>query len=301
MNQFESMQHFVRIVEAGSISKAAEQMGKAKSAVSRRLNELESYLGVTLLVRTTRRLTLTESGQHYYQECLKILDDLANMESHIRNDDTALAGQIKMATPLSFGLRHLQPALTQFNQMHPNISYDIDLNDRQIDLIEEGFHLAIRIAHLKDSSLIAKKLAHTRLILSASPDYLKQQGTPQKPENLTEGYHLLRYRAVNNQLSFKNTKGNEYKIKIPTKLTTNNGDYLYQAALKGQGLLLSPDFICYQAIKTGQLIPLFSEALHDYTMGIYAVYPSHRHISLKIRHLIDFLAHYFKKNAHWNI
>lgn len=300
MNQFEAMQTFVRVVEAGSISKAAEQMNKVKSAVSRRLNELESYLGVTLLTRTTRSLSLTDTGNNYYQECLRILGDLANIESQVRDENCSLTGRIKVAAPLSFGLLHLQPALSQFNQRHPDINFEIDLNDRQIDLIEEGFDIAIRITNLKDSSLIAKKLTQTRLILSASPEYLKKYGIPKKPQDLKNGYTLLRYRSVKESIRFKAssidgkiTQGKEYKIKIPSALISNNGDYLYQAALQGQGLILSPDFICHDAIKKGQLIPILEKYLYNYELDVYALYPFNRHLSLRTRKLIDFLSGYF--------
>ena len=188
MNQIEDMQTFVRIVDAGSITKAAEQLNPVKSAVSRRLADLEKRLGVSLLTRTTRTQTLTESGKSYYQQSLRIIDDVAELESGIQVSNCALAGRIKIAAPLSFGLDHLGSALRKFNELHPDILFDVDFNDRKIDIIESGFDLAIRIAHLNDSTLIARKLTSIRPILCASPGYLLKHGTPNTPEDLRTGH-----------------------------------------------------------------------------------------------------------------
>ena len=172
MNQIEDMQTFVRIVDAGSITKAAEQMNTVKSAVSRRLSDLERRLGVSLLTRTTRSQSLTESGKSYYQQSIRIIDDIEELESSIQNENCALMGRIKLAAPLTFGLIHLAPALQAFNKIQPEIYFDLDFNDRKVDLVNEGFDLAIRITKLQDSSLIARKISQTQLILAASPEYL---------------------------------------------------------------------------------------------------------------------------------
>ena len=165
MNPFEDMQTFVRIVEAGSITKAALQLNTVKSSVSKRLADLEKRLGMTLLHRTTRVQKLTDSGQSYYQQCLRIIEDVQEVESSIRDQHCALSGRIKVAAPLSFGIEHLGKALQQFNQRHPDIQFDIDFNDRKVDIVEEGFDLAIRIAKLADSTLMARKITQTHLIL----------------------------------------------------------------------------------------------------------------------------------------
>ena len=163
MNQFEEMQNFIRVVESGSITKAAEQTGMVKSAVSRRLAELEKRLGVSLLTRTTRRQSLTDLGRSYYQRCLQIVDEIAELESSVKDEQCALSGKIKVAAPLSFGLSHLAPALYKFNEIHPDIHFDVDFNDRKVDIVEEGFDLAFRISQLKDSNFIARRSEERRV------------------------------------------------------------------------------------------------------------------------------------------
>lgn len=295
------MQTFIRIVEAGSITKAAEQMDTVKSAVSRRLSELEKRLGVTLLTRTTRSQTLTESGKSYYEQCLRIIDDLAEIESSIKNEHCALAGRIKIAAPLSFGLSHLSQALRKFNERHPDIYFDVDFNDRKVDLIQEGFDLAIRIANLEDSSLIAKKLITSRTVLCASPAYLKKYGEPKKPEDLLEGHVRLKYTGGREKWNFKDDEGNKIAVDIPAIMSANNGDFLCDSAIDGKGLIMTPDFICHKAIRQKQLIPLMCDKILDNEISGYALYPQTRHLSHRVRRLVDFLAQYFGDDPYWSI
>ena len=301
MNQFEEMKTYVRIVEAGSITKAAEQLDTVKSAVSRRLAELEKRLGATLLTRTTRSQSLTEVGGIYYHQCLRLIDDLAEVESSISETHTALAGRINVAVPLSFGLAHLEPALRKFNEISTEINFNIDFNDRFVDLIEEGFDLAIRIGQLQDSTLRARPITNTRGVICASPAYLAEKGTPKIPEDLQNGYQKLHYRSSPDKWLFKNTRGEDHTIHVPSVLTTNNGDYLCQAAISGFGLLYSPEFICYKAIEQGLLVPILSEFMPAYKISVYAVYPKTRHLSKRVRSLIDFLVQYFGEEPYWSI
>ncbi len=301
MNQIEDMQVFIRIVEAGSITKASDQMDTVKSAVSRRLSELEKRLGVALLTRTTRSQTLTDSGQSYYQQCLRIIDDLSEIESGIRNEHCALAGRVKIAAPLSFGLTHLAPALRKFNDIHPDIYFDVDFNDRKMDLIEDGFDLAVRISNLEDSTLIAKKLTTIRGIICASPGYLKKHGTPQTPQDLNHGHVKLNYSLSSENWRFRIKNGKEIRVNIPPVVTANNGEYLCQEAIADKGIVLSPDFICYKAIKMGQLIPILYDDFIQEKIGTYAIYPQTRHLSHRVRSLVDFLAQYFGEQPYWRI
>ncbi len=301
MNQFEDMQTFVRIVEAGSITKAAEQLNTVKSAISRRLTELEKRLAVTLLTRTTRNQTLTENGLSYYQQCLRLIDDVAEVESSIRDDNCALAGQIKLAAPLSFGLDHLGAALRQFNAIHPDIRFDVDFNDRKIDLIEEGFDLAIRISHLEDSSLIARQLTSIRLVLCASPSYIQKYGLPKTPQDLLTGHVKLKYGDEPEHWQFISPCGEKSSIKVPAVITANNGTFLCRAAIDGAGLVVTPDFICYKAIRLGQLVPLLSDYFTDIEIPAYAVYQQNRHLSQRVRSLVDYLVQYFGKKPYWQI
>jgi len=300
MNQYEEMQTFIRIVDAGSITKAAEQMNTAKSAISRRLTDLEKRLGVSLVTRTTRVQVLTNSGKSYYEQCLRLIEDLAEVESKIRNEHCALRGKIRIAAPLSFGLSHLGPALQKFNKINPEIHFEIDFNDRLIDIVEEGFDLAIRISKLKDSTLIARKITHFTKVVCASPAYLKKHGTPKTPEDLESGHVKLHYKEQPELWSFY--RGDKLvNVKIPKILSANNGDFLCQAAVEGTGLLYTPDFICYKAIRMGQLKVLLQDYVKDNELEAYAIYPQTRHLSQRVRTLVDYLIQYFGEKPYWAV
>ncbi len=301
MNPFEDMSTFIRIVEAGSITKAAEQLDTVKSAVSRRLSELEKRLGVSLLTRSTRTQVLTDSGKSYYQQCLRIIEDLEEVESSVKNENCALAGRIKLAAPLSFGLSHLSPAIRKFNEVHPDIHFEVDFNDRKIDLVEEGFDLAIRIANLEDSSLIAKRITQINLVLAASPAYLNLYGLPKTPQDLLKGHVKLQYRTQPENWKLLDENKKLLSIKVPAVLTSNNGDFLCQAAIDGAGLIYTPDFVCYKAIKLGQLQPILTNYLTDTGVNAYAVYPQTKHLSLRVRHLVNYLAQYFGDTPYWQL
>jgi DNA-binding transcriptional LysR family regulator len=299
MSHLEEMQTFVRIVEAGSITRAAAQLDTVKSAVSKRLTDLEKRLGISLLTRTTRQQTLTDAGQNYYQHCVRILDDIDEVETALSDEQSALAGRIRLAAPISFGLMHLSPALRAFNQIHPAIIFDIDFNDRQQDLVAEGIDLAVRISNLADSSLIARKLSFTRLLICGSPDYLARNGTPQTAEDLLYGHVKLQYANVSPSWPLKGHNGETLSINLPAVLTANNGQFLCDAAIEGKGLILSPDFICANAIHDGRLVPVLEDCLQHSEVGVYAVYPQTRYLSRRVRLLIEFLRDYFSSRPNW--
>ncbi|PTB82934.1 LysR family transcriptional regulator [Methylophaga nitratireducenticrescens] len=298
MNQIEDMQTFKRIVEAGSISLAAEQLDTVKSAVSRRLKDLEKRLNVTLLQRTTRRQTLTEAGHRYYQHCLRLLDDIAEAEAQISDIEAELSGKLRISAPVSFGLMHLEPALQEFQQLHPLIEMSIDFNDRQVDLIADGFDLAIRIARLDDSTLIAKKLSSTRLLVCASPEYLAYHGTPVIPIDLTNDHAILHYRNTSETWVFQHN-GSPISLHLQGKLSANNGNFLCDAAIAGQGIIFSPDFLCYQAVQSGKLEVILRDYMYDNEVGIFAVYPQTRYLPRRSQILIAYLQKYFVRNAPW--
>ena len=301
MNQIEDMQTFVRIVEAGSITKAAEQMNTVKSAVSRRLAELERRLGVTLLTRTTRSQSLTESGKSYYQQSLRIIDDVQELESSIQDKNCALVGRIKIAAPLTFGLMHLAPALQAFNKIQPDIHFDLDFNDRIVDIVDEGIDLAIRITQLQDSSLIARKITETHLVLAASPEYLNTHNKINTINDLQNGHVKLNYKNSPETWKFNNVNNNQIQVNIPSVLEANNGEYLTKSALAGMGLVYIPDFIIYKHIKLNQLIPILPETIKPEKLNVYAIYPQTRHLSKRIRFLIDFLFEYYGDTPYWQV
>ncbi|WP_417535943.1 LysR family transcriptional regulator [Methylophaga sp.] len=300
MSQLEEMQCFVRVVEAGSITKAAEQMNTVKSAISKRLTDLERRLGISLLKRTTRKQTLTDAGRSYYQHCVRILDDIYEVENALGNEQTSLSGRIRLSAPISFGLLHLSPALREFNQMHPDIIFDIDFSDRHQDLVAEGLDLAIRISNLTDSSMIARKLASTRLYICGSPDYFAQNGLPEQTEDLLYGHVKLQYSHVSSSWSLLDHQGEVMSVNLPTVLSSNNGEYLRDVCIDGKGLILSPDFIAFSALKSGKLITVLDKALVQKDIGIYAIYPQTRFLSHRARILIDFLQEYFSRLKDWD-
>jgi len=299
MGQLEDMNMFIRIVDAGGISHAADQLGLAKSAVSRRLADLETRLGVRLLNRTTRTSSLTDIGQSYYERVCKVVADVAELNALTKDSNSALEGRINLAAPLSFGLCHLSTAIDAFIKLHPELTINIDFSDRQVDLVEEGLDLAFRIADLKDSSLIARKISPIRIILCASPDYLEKYGTPRTPSDL-KNHRVLHYNVPGvNSWKLTDKNGKQYSLNVNAKMIANNGDFLKDMAVAGHGIVSSPTFISWQAITTGSLVPI----LTDYPLqqlSAYAVYPQRRYLSQRTRILIDFLAERFGDNPYWD-
>jgi DNA-binding transcriptional LysR family regulator len=299
MNAYEEMQNFVRVVEAGSISRAAEQLGMAKSGVSRRLAELEKRLGVRLLTRTTRRSSLTEAGRTYYAGAVRLLSDVAELDTLVADSEASLEGRLRLAAPLSFGLAHLTPAIEAFARVHPGVLIDIDFSDRQIDLVAGGVDLAIRIAELRDSSLKARGICPIRMMLCASPDYLDRQGLPLNPGDL--GRHRVLHYDIGGGpvLRLADGRGGQQHLPIHPRLQANNGDFLRDLAIAGHGIVLTPTFIVWQAVAVGELVPV----LRDYwppPLNAYAVYPQTRYLSRRARVFIDFLAERFGANPYWD-
>lgn len=300
MDRFDSLQTFVAVVETGSFSAAAARLDRAKSAVSRQVAALESHLGVQLLNRTTRRLSLTEAGREFHEQAQRILADLEEAELSVAAEQTALRGRLRLAAPLSFGVQHLAPALAEFLTRHPELVLDLDLDDRRINLVEEGFDLALRIGELADSSLVARPLAPIRMQLCASPDYLRRHGRPRTPQDLA--FHAgLVYGNVPEaqQWRFSDVAGEVHSVKVSARLRANNGDVLLRAALDGLGVVVSPTFIAHRALAAGELVPLLPDYQAPGTSA-YAVYPSRRHLPQRVRALIEFLAQRFGDAPYWD-
>lgn len=301
MGQLEEMTVFIRIVEAGGIGKAAEQLNLAKSAVSRRLVELETRLDTRLLNRTTRKSSLTDAGRTYYQRALKILDDVSDMNAETSSADASLDGTLRLAVPLSFGIMHLTPAIDTFAQQHPNLTIQIDFADRHIDLVEEGYDLAIRIAELKDSSLQARRITPVRHVLCASPGYISEMGTPKTLADL-QNHRFLQYVSTSNsKLNIIDPQGKHHSIEFASKakIKANNGDFLRDMAIAGHGIVYMPTFLTWQALAVGDLIPVLTD--HQLPESyVYAVYPQTRFLSQRARLFIDFMAERFGDHPYWD-
>ncbi len=299
MGQLEDMNAFVRIVESGGIGRAAHQLGIAKSAVSRRLNELEIQLGVKLLNRTTRALTLTDAGRLYYERAVKVIEDVAELNAFTANTEAQLRGSIRVSLPVTFGNAHMGPAINDFLRRHPELEFTIDFSDRQVDLIQEGIDLAIRIDNLSDSSLIARKITPISTTLCASPNYLEEFGMPHTPEDL-KNHKVMRYIGTSSgSWRLIDNNGDVTTMKPKAKLSANNGDFLCYLACEGHGIIISPTFICWQELAQGRLV----ELMPDYRvegLNAFAVYPKTRYLSERARAFIDHLIDYFGDTPYWD-
>lgn len=282
---------FVRAMEAGSLSAAARGLGMSAAMATKHLNVLEARLGVTLVHRTTRRLSLTEAGRHFLDQATRLIAELADAEAEASARTVAVKGVLRVATPVSLGVLHLAPLLPAFCKRHPLLSVELGLNDRRVDLMEEGWDVAIRAGRLPDSLLIARKLAPLTAIICASPDYLKAHGAPRTIANLL--YHdCLGYTLSANGGGRIWRFGQEGDIHVPIRgvLLADNGDALVAAAVAGQGLVYGPRFIAADALSDGRLKIVELDAPLVDLGAIYAVTHPNRRPAAKTRAWIDYLA-----------
>ena len=300
MDRFDDLLAFVTVVETGSFTAAADRLGVAKSAVSRRVSDLEDRLGVQLLRRTTRRLNLTDTGRAFHEHASRILADLDEAESAVLQQHGELRGTLKVALPLSFGIRHMCAPIAEFSRRHPRVEFDLDLNDRRIDLLEEGVDVAVRIGRLRDSSLIARRLFDARTVVCASQSYLDRYGVPQTPEDLGR-HRCLLYSNIPDPTRWvcSDRSGTRHEVRVTGALTASSGDFLLAAAIQGLGIAVEPTFNAGEAISRGELVPL----LTDYEWPVspaWAVYPPTRHLSYRVRAFIDYLADCFSGTPAWD-
>ena len=292
MDRFLEMQTFNAVVDAGSFVKAAEALNMSKAAVSRYLVDMEARLGVRLLHRTTRRLSLTDEGQVFYGRSKELLAELAEAEEEISSRSHAASGLLRINAPFTFGVLHLAPLWGAFRSLHPKVKLDVTLSDRLVDLVEEGYDVAIRIARLDNSTLISKRLASTRMVLCASPQYLALHGTLQEPADLAQHAVIsYSYWSTRDEWHFDGPQG-PVSVKTQPCIHTNSGDTCRAAALAHQGVILQPSFLVGPDLVAGTLVELLPQ-YRSIELGIYAVYPTRKHVSQKVRALIDFLAEHF--------
>jgi DNA-binding transcriptional LysR family regulator len=293
MDRFEEMRAFAAVVDAGSFVRAADALGVSKTAVSRLIGELETRLGVRLLHRTTRKLSLTVEGEVFHARCKELLAAVDEAEAELTSRADEAVGLLRLNVPVSFGLLHLAPLWPAFLQQHPNVTLDVALADRVVDLVDEGYDLAVRIARLPASTLVSRKLTATRLVLCASPDYLRRHGMPSHPDDISRhtvfSYTLL---ASGDTWNFEGPQG-PVSVKVTPRMRSNSGDTCCTAALQHQGIVLQPSFLVGEHLRSGALV----EVLPDYRsieLGVYAVYASRRHLTPKVRVLIEFLVEAFR-------
>lgn len=291
---------FTAVVECGGFSAAASRLGVSKSAVSKQVSRLEERLGARLLNRTTRRLALTEAGKAVHQHAMRILAEAEEAELAVSQLHASPRGLLRVSCPMSFGIRHLAPVLGPFLQRYPELTLEAAYDDRLVDLVAEGFDMAVRIARLADSSLIARKLAPCRRVAVASPDYVARKGMPMHPADLSD-HDILLYTLQRsaNTWSLIHTDGSRAEVTLSGRLRVNNGDALRTAAVAGLGVIISPTFIVGKDLADGRLVRVMPEWEAD-PIHVYAVYPPGRHLSVKVRAFVDFLADAFGPDPYWD-
>ncbi|KYN83193.1 LysR family transcriptional regulator [Vibrio cidicii] len=288
INQFADLPVFVTVVDCGSFSQAAKQLNLTKSAVSKRISHLEDGLGIRLLNRTTRKLSLTEAGQRYYDYASQALSLAKRGVDAVSELHGSPQGRLKITAPMTFGVLHVAPLISEFLGRYPEVEIDLQLEDKMVDLVEGGFDLGIRIGHLPDSNLIAKRLAPCRTVLCASPSYVEKMGAPQKPADLAD-HNCLRYsyfRGGNEWLFLHQEQ--EFKVLPRGNFIVNNSEAIRRALIAGIGVAQMPTFIIGKELRSGTLVNLMPEYLLPEHF-LYAVYPQRKHMPLKVRMFIDFL------------
>lgn len=290
---------FVRVAETGSFARAAERMGLSKPVVSRRVARLEEQLGARLLTRTARGAHPTDIGAAYHARAANILAELEAAQEVVAEAVTQVAGPIRIAAPFSFGARYLGPVLVDFARLHPKVELDVSLEDRTVDLVGGGFDLAVRIGRLKDSALIARKLAPIRAVVVASPAYLAEHGRPQRPAELAD-HDLLFYANVGASEQWRFRVGKSWEtVRGRSRFRADNGDLLCAAAAAGLGVVVLPSFIASDSIASGEVEVI----LRDYPLeeaGLHAVMPPGRATTARVRALVDFLAGRFGPEPSWD-
>ncbi len=290
---------FVNVAIRGSLSAAARQEGVTPAIIGRRLDALEARLGVRLMVRTTRKLTLTFEGQAFFEDCQKVLNDLANAEAAVSLGSLRASGQLRVSAPSGFGRRHVAPLIGEFMQDNPEVRVNLNLSDRLVDLVNENMDCAIRIGELTDSSLVSVRLGEMRRMVVASPAYLVTHGVPREPVDLA-GHNCLSLGQQRGWM-FRNPQGGEIDtLKVNGSFECNDGAVLHEWALAGRGLAWRSLWEVGQDLKEGRLTSVL-DAWQAPPMGIYAVFPQRRHLPLRVRLFIDLLKETYGRPSYWEL
>ncbi|KAA5931446.1 MULTISPECIES: LysR family transcriptional regulator [Pantoea] len=285
--QIDDLRIYIAVIHAGNFTAAAEQLMLSKQYVSRRMAALEASLGVRLLIRNTRKLSVTDAGQLFAQHAQRILDEIQEAELAVSEQHQALRGTFRINLPMSFGMSHLSPLIAEFLSHHPALQFQIELADRYVDVIGEGVDMAIRIGTLADSTLIARPLGELKRVICCSPGYLQRAGTPQQPEELLQ-HACLRYGREGQNGWELQVNGKAKWLSVQGPMVSNNGEVLRDAALAGLGLVLLPAFIVETALQRGELVTVL-DGCQPPPLSLNAVYPQHRQRSEVNRQLLAFL------------
>ena len=299
MDRLRAIEVFVAVAEKGSFAAAADVLGMSRNMASRHVADLEAHLGARLLNRTTRSVSLSTIGASYLETARDVLAQLEAADRAAGLQRLAPHGRLALSVPMSFGVRHVAPHLSQFIRAYPEVSIDLSLNDRLVDLVEEGFDVAIRIARLTDSSLIARRICDIELICVASPAYLEEHGVPSRPEDLA-GHRCLGYSlgSDSGNWSLETAEGLQTTVRIEPVASANKGDAIEAMSVAGAGIAFQPDFICHENLASGRLV----RVLPDWSsgqIGVHALYPGRLYVPLKVRSFIDWIAGLYRPVPHW--
>lgn len=305
MDKLKQLEAFVATAVRGSLTAAAKAQGVVPAIIGRRLDALEERLGVKLLVRTTRRISLTHEGSAFLEDCQRVLADLANAEASVSDGGVKASGHLRITVPAGFGRRHVAPLVPGFRDLHPDVSLSLNLSDRVVDLAAEGFDCAVRVGDMKDSSLVSVRLADNRRLCVAAPRYLERQGTPQHPRD------LARFDCLTLSSEASQTRGWAFMLaeepgrprqlvhlKPGGPLDCTDGQVLHAWCLAGHGIAWRSTWEVQDDLAQGKLV----EVLSDFAAppnGIYAVFPQRRHLALRVRLWIDFLKHHYSQPRYW--
>ena len=291
---------FVRVVDDGSFTRAAERLKLSRSVVSKYVTRLEGRLGARLLNRTTRRLSLTEAGRIFYERSRRGLQDIEEAEAEVSRLQEKPRGVLRINSPMSFGILHIAPALPEFLAQHPEVSVEMNLDDRVVDVIEEGFDVSIRIAEMPDSSLIARRLAPCRHVIVAAPAYLEKHGTPRTPEDLRD-HNIISFSYQTSAYDWHFISPDNKQISVPVSgsMQANNSLALREALLRGVGITRTPTFVVGKDVQDGRLLPILGN-YRTLEVSIYLVYPQRRHLSPKVRAFVDFMADRISEPPYWD-
>ncbi|HJV27298.1 MAG TPA: LysR family transcriptional regulator [Aromatoleum sp.] len=298
MDRLQAMDVFVRVAEAGSFTAVADRLNVARSAITRQIAALEAHLGTKLLARSTRRLSLTASGSAYLEKCREILSMVEAAEGDLVGEKRAPRGPIRASVPMSFGIRHLMPLVSDFITTYPEVTVDLEFSDRRVNLIEEGMDFAVRISPRIDPSLVIRRLGVSSLAVVASPAYLDRHGRPSHPDDLLS-HHCLTYTLAPVPGWNFRVNGEPYSVPVKGRLRMNNGDALVDGAIRGLGIVCEPTFNTAQAVQVG----LLEQVLAEYTamqLQIYAVFPGTRYVPHRVRTLVDYLAERIGPVPYWD-
>lgn len=298
MDRLRALEVFVEVVRKEGFARAAESLNTSPANVTRYISDLEAHLHTRLLNRSSRRMSLTSSGEALFERARSILDEMAEAEAIVSSAAMQPRGLLRMNVPLSFGIQHLAPLWPRFMERYPDVQLEISLIDRVVDIVEEGYDMAVRISRAGSASNVARRLATARNVLCAAPAYLAQRGTPIVPADLL-GHDCIGYSySSSDEWAMSGPDGGEHAVKVPFRMRTNNGDTARAVALGGHGIICQPTFLVGDDIRTGRL----AAVLPGYRIpdiDILAVYPSRRHLSAKVRVMIDFLVEAFEGVPPW--